>query len=205
VTGRGRFQAPADRRRVAGFTLLEVLVSLVVLGCVVLALGQGVRFGVTASNAQARMADADEEFVVVTRTLRRLITLMDPGTEDAPAVLVAGPHSLGFVSALPTATESATGSPVDVMLLMDAAQRLVLRWRPYLHATWLGPPPPMTDTELARGVRQLDLAYLRPGGGWTTTWRGRALPALVRIHLTFAPGDPRHWSDVTVAPLLDRF
>jgi general secretion pathway protein J len=84
-----------------------------------------------------------------------------------------------------------------------AARRLVLRWRPYLHATWLVPRPPMTETELPQNVEGLDPAYWRPGGGWASACQGRDLPAPVRIRLLFAAGDRRHWSDVVVAPLLD--
>ena len=177
-----------------GFALLGALGTLVVFGCLLLALTQRARFGVAAWSAQACMAGAAEEFVAMSRTLHRLIMAMDPSTEDTPAPLVAGPHGLSCISALPAAAASLRA---ECTLQVDGAQRLMLRWRPYLHATWLGPPPPMAETELTQGEKRLDLAYWRPGGGWAITWRGRNLPATVRICLVFAAGDPRHWSDLT--------
>jgi hypothetical protein len=50
-----------------GFILLEVLVTLVVFGCLLLALTQGARFSVAAWSAQARVAGAGEEFTTVSQ------------------------------------------------------------------------------------------------------------------------------------------
>jgi general secretion pathway protein J len=190
--------APADR----GFTLLEVLVTLVVLGCLLLAIGQGVRFGLAAARVQARMGDSAQELEPVRRSLRHLIAAIDPGTEDSGAPIAAGPHELSVISVLPITT--GPGLSAEATLLVDQQHRLVLRWRPYLHATRAGTVP-VTESELTSGVERLDLAYRGSAGGWVDRWREQSLPSLVRIRLEFAPGDPRRWSDVVVAPLLDRY
>jgi len=59
--------------------------------------------------------------------------------------------------------------------------------------------------ELLRGIARLDLAYwgtTAPDSpaSWLAQWDGPAIPQLVRIRLTFAKGDGRHWPDMIVAP-----
>ena len=63
--------ATGSRRRDAGFTLLEVLVALVVLGFVLTGVTGGIRYGVRASQTQARLVEAQGELDAVDRALRR--------------------------------------------------------------------------------------------------------------------------------------
>lgn len=192
------------RRCDAGFTLLEILAALVVLGVLLLALRQGVAFGVAATDTQARMAAGREDLDAVTRALRHLVEAMDPGTTAEPAHLDAGPHALAFPTELPSAAAANLPQPsVSVALLLTESGRLVLRWAPRRHAIPLGAPPPAHEAELLRGVASLDVAYWRPlpsGGAWDATWSASGLPALVRLRIGFPPGDARHWPDIVAAP-----
>ena len=189
-------------RREAGFTLLEVLVGLVVLGFILAGLSQGVRYGLRAADAQTRLMDRTGELDSVDRTLRRLLTEADPGRlRDGPA-LQGTVGRVGFVSVLPGAVTGFVGQQVDVALGVDAAHRLVLRWTPHLHAKRLGPMPAPREAEIMRGVERIELAYWKDG--WRAAWSENAMPELVRLRIVFPAGDPRHWPDVVVAPLLGR-
>ena len=192
------------RRGDAGFTLLEILAALVVLAALLLALRQGVAFGVVATDTQARMAVGREDLDTVARALRHLVEAMDPGTVMEPVRLNAGPHALAFPTELPSAAAVDLAQPgVSAALLLTESGRLVLRWTPRRHAVQLGPPPPAHETELLRGVASLDIAYWRPspgGGTWDSAWSAPGLPALVRLRVGFPPGDPRHWPDIVAAP-----
>ena len=136
------------------------------------------------------------------RTLRNLIGQMDPGNELALPQISASSNTLSFITRLP----ERPGVPVrrvEAVLAVDKGHRLVLRWRPYLHAERLRPAP-VTETELSRKVSQMDLFFWHPETGWTEEWRTEGLPALVRIRLTLQPPQTRQWPDIVAAPELDR-
>jgi len=189
--------------RAGGFTLIEVLVALVVLGFVVIGLGQGIRFGLVAWNKATSTAGVREEFDDVDRTLRHLIEHADPGNETDPPQFTGSSDTLAFISRLPDMSGMATNR-VEAGLGVDSHHRLVLRWRPYVHAKRLQPVK-YTETELIDGVARMELSFWGPGGeGWSPTWKGNELPAMVRIRLEFIKPGQRRWPDIVAAPDLDR-
>ena len=133
-------RAREGRGRDGGFTLLELLVALVVLGLVMVGLTGGARFGLRAWGAQSRLIDARAELDAVDRLLRRLIEGMDPGGPNQAPLIEGGRGTLSFTADLPAAV--AATRQADVALLVDPAGRLVLRWTPRLNAVRFGPPPP---------------------------------------------------------------
>lgn len=191
-------------RRAAGFTLLEILVALVVLGFLLVALGQGSRFGTRALNVQTRMIDQREGLEAVDRALRRMIEQADAGTPGGEAPVTGTPSRLAFTTRLPVATVE--GQYADTVLAVDGARRLVLRWTPHRHAVRFGPPPGPEEVELLRGVARLEIGYWRRSGegGWLGSWSDREPPALIRVRIVFAEGDPRRWPDIVVAPMNGR-
>jgi general secretion pathway protein J len=191
------------RCRPDGFTLLEVLVALTVLGLLLAGLAQGVRFGLAAWGTETRLSSGTGDFETSDTTLRHLIEGAEPGGELDPAPFAGSRDRLVCITALPR-TDTPTGQQrVQATLLIDRAHRLVLRWRPYLHAKLVGPPAPATETELLRDVSRLELSYWSAGTGWVGAWRSPNLPTLVRIRLAFAAGDSRRWPDIIAAPWLD--
>ncbi|MBV9784138.1 MAG: prepilin-type N-terminal cleavage/methylation domain-containing protein [Acidisphaera sp.] len=190
------------RQRQAGFTLLEILVALVVLGVLVLGLTQGVQFGLKAWATQSRTTARRDDLDAVDRALRRLITHMDPGGETESPHVTGTSGSFAFTSDLPAAASALETRRVDVALGVERG-RLVMRWTPHLHVVRFTPAVP-TEAELLRGVDHLEISYLRApgkGAGWQSAWTWDDLPELVRIRLVFAKGDPRHWPEIVAAPM----
>ena len=62
-----------ERRRQSGFTLLEMLVGLIVLGFLVVGLNQGVRTGLGVWNMQARRVGDVADLASAARVLRMLL------------------------------------------------------------------------------------------------------------------------------------
>jgi general secretion pathway protein J len=187
-----------------GFTLLELLVALAVFGLLVTGLTQGVQYGLRAWQSQVRIAGRSEDLDAVDRALRQMIAVMDPGDSLAPPPFFGSHDRVEFVTVLPDAAAGLPVRRVEAGLLVDQSRRLVLRWRPWLHAARLRPLPPPMETELLRGVQGLELAFWHPSAGWIATWRNQDLPALIRIRVLFPPGDSRHWPDIVAAPILQR-
>ena len=189
-------------RASGGFTLLELLVALVVLGFIMVGLTQGVRFGVRALDTQGRIMDERGDLHAVDRTLRQLIERIEPGRERQPARIKGTVDRLGFTSTLPAAAPSALRR-ADITVLASS-NRLLLQWTPYLHVQRLGPPPRPAEVELLRGVKRVEFAYWTQAGTWAPVWSERVLPALIRIRIVFMDGDNRRWPDFVVAPLQER-
>ncbi len=188
----------------AGFTLLEILVALVVLGMLVGMLAQGFRFGVNAIAVQARIVAVRGDEDAVERALRRMVEHMDAGTFSTPPDMAGTAHHLEFVTDLPIAAASMQSLRVDAALDVDAKHRLVLRWRPHVGGLRLAPAPPLSEEVLLTGVDQLTFGYLGGAAGWQDRWRSTELPLLVRIHLAFPAGDRRSWPDLVGAPRRQR-
>jgi hypothetical protein len=91
------------------------------------------------------------------------------------------------------------------MLLVDRLHRMLLRWTPAPHVVPLVPVRPV-DTVLLNGVDHIEIRYRSgaPAAKWETNWQNPIPPMLVRIHIAFAPADPRVWPDIVAEPVRER-
>ncbi len=192
-------------RHPAGFTLLEILVALVVLGFLMVGLSEGTRFGLRAWKMQTQLADERGGLDAVDRTICDLVTHMDPGSATRASTLQGSASRVAFTSDLPMAAAGLPSRRADMLLTVDAAHSLVLLWTPHLHAKRFGPAPPPQQAELLQNVDRIEVLYWKiNSGGWRKTWTGRDLPGLVRFRIVFRAGDWRRWPDIVAAPVLDR-
>lgn len=192
-----------------GFTLLEVLVAVVVLGLLVLALSQGVRTGLVLRQAQVQRVGETAELDAAMRLLRGVFTRVpaapqgrQPTPSDLGARFRGEADSVSLVGELPSGLGPLRRAE---MTLHVRDRRLILSWTPYRHERPFGPPPGPTDTELLAGVVRLDLAYWTQHspdqpGSWQSRWEEPEPPELVRIRLVFPENDRRRWPDLIAAP-----
>jgi general secretion pathway protein J len=195
--------------RQTGFALLEMLVSLVVLGFLVVGLTQGVRAGLRLWDAQTLRIGETGELDAGARALRALLSgiWVPPqggiGRGATGKTDIEGhPDSLAFRGDLPTGLGTTRLANITLEL---RERRLVLRWNLHRHELTSGPEPEPIETELIRGVERLDLAYWGSpspdqAAGWQAQWDGPAIPGLIRVRLAFAKGDRRRWPDLIAAP-----
>jgi general secretion pathway protein J len=194
-----------------GFTLLETLVALVLLGLLVVGLTQGVRSGLGLWHAQTRRVAETAELDDCARLLRRLLSGMQPPPaysvapegQELPDTADYSDH-LSLVGDLPNGLGDTQRADITLAL---RDRRLVLLWTLHRHEQTRAPRPAPTETELVRRVDRLQLAYWgRPSSdqpeGWQHQWDGPGLPQLIRVRLAFPEGDFRRWPDLLVAPLL---
>ncbi len=202
---------PSARRPDSGFTLLEILLALIVFGILMVGLNQGVRTGLGMLSMQTLRIGATAHLDATARVLHNLLAAIpvspavavNPGGGSLAISFKGTADELSFVGDLPSGLG---GTSRADMTLGRRDGRLVLLWKPHRHEL-SATPPATTETELLRGVASLDLAYwgsLAPNvpPAWLANWDGPALPALIRIRLGFAKGDPRRWPDLIVAPQL---
>jgi len=190
-----------------GFTLLEVLVALVVLGMLVIGLSQGVRTGLALRQAQVHRLDATAELDSAMRLLRTVLSRLPaaPGGRvlgaKSDSAFKGDPGEVRFLGTLPTGLGATRRAEMTLHLRNG---RLILSWSPRLHEQPLKPPQPATDTELLHGVARLDLAYWGPGpgnepAGWRSSWDEADMPQLIRVRLGFGEKDRRRWPDLIAA------
>jgi len=174
----------------SGFTLLELLIVMTILGLILVALTGGVRFAGQAWEVQERRSNRQGDLDAAQTVLRQL---MASGT-----AFQGDGASLRFVSVLPRAL--ARGGLYEVEL-RASANRLLFAWKPHFK----GPAPitPPTEIELIKGVKDFELTYYIPPGGWQHVLKdGMKPPALVRVNLQL--GEGRTWAPLVVAPMIDR-
>jgi general secretion pathway protein J len=195
------------RAREGGFTLLEVLVSLVVLALIILGLAQGLRFGVLAFQRQSATIGRAADLDAVDRTLRGIIEQIDPGnTHDAPEIR-GDAQSVEFTSELPEGAAAALVTrEAEIRIMVDRAHRLVLRWAPYRHAIPVGSPPQSDETVLLPQVDHIAISYWPRSGPahWLSAWTSPKVPALIRIRLSFPKASGMTWPDIVAAPQRSR-
>ena len=182
-----------DEGAAGGFTLLELLVVITLLSLILVALTSGVRFAGRAWDTQEHRIDEHGDVNAVQNAVSQLIA--------SGQSFEGGAGSLRFVAAMPKAL--ARGGLYDIELMTEA-DRLVLSWRPHFNGPAAEIAP--TETELLKGVSNLDLLYFLAQGTGPATWQSELKdkdkpPLLIRLALQTADG--RQWPPLVVAPMIE--
>jgi len=205
AAGMRRLAARPPRAQ-AGLSLLELLVSLALLGLLVTLLRDGFTLGHRVwERAGARLAARVEPVEGVQMLLRERLTAIYPAWRaegDASRVQFEGlPQRMTFHARTPETL--GTGTWHRFALSLSPQGTLELAWQP---DTLTSPAAPWTASVLLSGVTVAEFAYFGPTrtdptGRWRDSWRGQPRPPeLIRLRLGFAPGDPRVWPEMLAAP-----
>lgn len=189
----------------AGFTLLELIVAITLMGLVLVVLYSGLRLGLNSWDGGEQRAEATNRVRLAQEFLRRQlmqsITAYHVNERQERVVVFAGrPDGIEFVA--PMLAQLGQGGLYRVRI--DAADgRLWIHWRPYL------PADPEAggerETTLLEGVSDVEWAYFGPDQEqqpespprWRTDWTNtQQRPQLVRLNLHLQ-GEP--WPDLVAA------
>jgi general secretion pathway protein J len=211
----------ASRATEAGFTLLELLVAITLLGLLMAALFGALRLGARVGERGDVRLDASMRTQVAQDFIRQRLTEMLPLEMIPPEVAEGAALEPAFVG---TAGAVRFASPVPEHLgagvhlmelalaessLVDGAVDLVLRWRPLEPDGRTAVEAAPEQRVLIENVEALELAYfgeIDPAQppGWWQAWEGEAeLPRLIRLRLSFPENDARAWPELIVQPMVD--
>jgi len=201
------------RRGEEGYTLLELIVAMALLGLVFALLAGGLRFGAAVWEKGGDVATRTAELQTTQRLLRRLLEQIQPHNKPGRgrtvrAAFTGGADELLYVGAPPA--HLAAPGPYLIRLGVDGARRdkaLTLSWRrlqPDLRD--VDDSQPTDSTVLIRGVKDVTFAFFgnkrprdRPSwhGGWANEQNH---PQLIRLSLSYGRNDQRQWPVLIVAP-----
>jgi general secretion pathway protein J len=203
--------------RSSGFTLLEILVAMTLLGLVVAMVFGGLRLGVRVWETADERADERARIAVVQRfvgdTLARAYPVVESDRRNVRQIAFLGEGARLELIALMPENLSAGGFNHIVLEVVDDAQnrQLVLRYGPRVRDD--DDPSRLAGAEgaegyvLIEGIARATFSYYgetRDGedAAWLDEWRdAELLPALVRLDVEFPAGDRRVWPELVVAPM----
>lgn len=199
---------PANRGQ-AGFTLLELLISMTLLGLLMVVLFGGFRFGARAWERNTAQATATDEVRLAQALLRRELSRIYPmfrmdqanlearhvdfdGNEERMTFLAPAPDALGEPGRARITLWQASENG-QTALVMSARGELAANATP-------------ASAVLIRGLEEVNFSYYgsespQEQARWVGRWTNRKwLPQLIRVDARFAAGDARSWPQLIVAP-----
>lgn len=196
-----------------GFTLVELLVVMTLLGLIATALFGGLRFGVRAWETGGARSAAFAEIEIAQSLLRRLLEQsLSLEDEEGFSTFLGEKDRVQFTA--PAPAQFSLGGIYLFELVTEADEehrKLVLRWELYRTEN-LEEPFENEDTTdqrtLIHNVEEIEFGYYgepeendRDDAKWHDTWEEANLPpGLVSVKLELAKQDPRDWPELRVAP-----
>lgn len=185
-----------------GYSLLELVIALALLGFIAVAMSGGVRFGARAWEASEAKVEAVERVQGAQNLLRTLLSRAMPRELDPTFAVdldlfrgTAG--ALAFTASAPSAFGAEGLTRFDLRVEGEAGtQQLVLAWQGANRAV------PSKSQTLIAGADAIAIAYgARDGDSfrWTDNWSDQSgAPQLVMIRAAFPPGSGRRWPPLVV-------
>lgn len=197
-------------RRAQGFTLLELLIGMTLVGFILTLLFAGLSLGMRSWEAGERhMVSSSRQAVIVDfirRTLEQTYPLRWRVDEEDQLAFAGETESLRFVG--PVARhDGASGNFLIALELADGevGRDLVMRWQyPDSRAPGFGPLEEAKPKVLAKAVQGMTFSYFGAESdteepAWHDQWlHQKTPPDLIRLQLVMANGET--WPYIVAAP-----
>lgn len=202
-----------NHRSTNGFTLIEMLIAISLLGVMVVLLFASLRTAAESWNKGEEKISQVNQKAVVYQFFKRHLQIAKPLNSQAEQKLPDGsqtpdnlelqklefrglPQSLSFVSALPLASARKGAQIFQVGLDLQQPTILKVALTPYRSLQTESREEP---TILLEGLRDLRISYFGENGeggtGWQSEWQNaNRLPKLVKIHIALQDGS--FWPDM---------
>ena len=192
----------------AGYSLVELLVVLALVGLIAMAISGGIRFGVRVWERTETLVEGDELARGGQTMLRALFSHLYPrqrtSDDRADEDAFSGERSrVAFVAVMPPSFNVNGLARVVLTAEGDAnAMALVVVYQGERG------PSNTQKLKLFAGAKEIAFAFAEPSDGavvWKDTWLEKTtMPALIRVRVTFSADARATWPDLIVRPLLDR-
>ena len=215
-----RFPAHGTIGGMRGFTLMELLVSLVLFGILLAAVFGGLRLGTRVWEASTERVEEGGRVLAVHRFLRQRLEEALPIIDNGSALDQGGaldqPVFSGQAGQLRLASSMPSSLGEGIFLLElelqgaagnDGLGDLILRWRPWP----LDPAVDASERVILDGIAGMTIGYFgardrERAAAWHDRWQDQAdLPDIVRVDLSFSDGDRRDWPALIVSPMVDEW
>ncbi len=205
-------QKVAELKGQDGFTLVELLIAVMLLGLIMLIAGGGLTTGLRVWEGGSVKAERAAELMGVQRLLRKELSALRPirsarKGQQQVLLLKGTDRSLTFLTSLPDYLGS--GGLHRVTYFLERGE-LKMSWSLYQRETDFVRPSKSKETRtLLTDVASLKFEYFsRSGNGRTGRWSDKSdlfdvLPELIRVKVSFSDDTNGVWPDLVVAPRID--
>jgi len=188
-----------------GFTLVEALASLVILGLLSVMIMSGIGTGRRVWEHAQSLADANESVEGTQAALRSVLErtfALVLNDSSSPSVVFTG--AIDKVEFLGPAQDAHRPSELQkYRISLSPSGDLLLS---SISDLALDPQAPPHDVVLIRNVQSIEFDYFGPAAPdnipqWRQSWASQPrLPTLIRLRLGFMSGDRRWWPEFIVHP-----
>ena len=197
------------RPHVNGYSLVELLVVLALLGMISVAISSGMRFGARVWEKSGQQATAMDTVVGAQSLLRTVLQRviprdLDPGIPADPALFRGTPDRMSF-TANSAAAVDANGIARFELLTIDRAGKksLLLKWTP------VSGSKTVQSQEIVSNAEDITFAFavLDQTGAfiWRSDWTDQSgVPALISVSVRFPQSSVMQWPEFLVRPRVAR-